>query len=140
MAGDNMEGGAIIPVGHRNTGIGKGRHGRGDTGHHLKGYTVLNQQLQLLAAPAEDKGITTLEPHHPMTSQTFLQQNPVDFLLRHWMIAGGLADVDSPGVFGNQLQNFIRHQPVIDHNLGLTDQLLTPAGEQAGISRSGPHQ
>ena len=30
MAGDDMEGGAIIPVSHRNTGIGKGRHSGGD--------------------------------------------------------------------------------------------------------------
>ena len=60
VAGDNVEGGAAVPVGHRDAPVGGHRDGRGDAWHLLEGHPVAGQQLQLLAAPAEEEGVAAL--------------------------------------------------------------------------------
>ena len=57
VAGDDVERGGAVPVGHRDAVVSGNRHRRGNARHHLKGDAVFNEQFQLLAAPAEDKGV-----------------------------------------------------------------------------------
>ena len=57
MAGDNVQGGAAVPMGYRDTRIGGNRNGRGDAGHFLKGNTVLTEEFQLFTAPAKEEGV-----------------------------------------------------------------------------------
>ena len=61
---DDMEGGAVVPVGHRDAPVGRRRDGGGDAGDLLKIDARRGQRLQLLAAPAEEEGVPALQPHH----------------------------------------------------------------------------
>ena len=97
VAGDDVEGGAAVPVGHRDAPVGGGGDGGGDAGHLLKGDAVLGQQLQLLAAPAEQEGVAALQAHHVLPLQGLVQQDPVDLLLGHRVAGGLLAHVDLLG-------------------------------------------
>lgn len=67
MAGDDMDGGAKIPVRHRNAAVSRNRHRRGDAGHHLIVHPMGRQELQLLPAPAEQERIAALQPDHPLS-------------------------------------------------------------------------
>ena len=63
MAGDDVQGGAEIPMGHRNACVGGNRNGGGDAGDLLEGDLVLGEKLQLLTASAKEEGIAALEAY-----------------------------------------------------------------------------
>ena len=140
MAGDNVYAGAEIPVGHGDSGIGRGRQRGGHSGDHLKGNFVLTEQLQLFTAPAEQEGVAALQPHHPFALPGFFQQDFVDPLLGNRMVSGLLAHIDPFCRGRDQSQNLRAHQPVVDHHLGLFQGLTAFFGQQTGISRSGAYQ
>ena len=89
-----MDGGTVVPVGHWDSRIGRHRQGRGHTGHLLKGNPIFLQQFQLLAAPAEQEGVTALQAHHPLALLCLFQQNLINPILRNGVVAGLLAHVD----------------------------------------------
>ena len=140
MARDDVDGGAEIPVGHRNARIGGYGQGGGNPRHHLEGDARRFQQLQLFPAPAKEEGIAALEPHHPLVLLGLAQKNPVDLLLGHQMVAGFLAHVDFFRVPGDERQNGGAHQPVIYHHLGIFNGLTALLGQKTRISRACPHQ
>ena len=67
MACDHMEALAYPTVGHRDPGVGKGRNGRRHAGDHLIGDPMGREALNLLSAPAKDKGISALQTDHPLS-------------------------------------------------------------------------
>ena len=140
VAGDDVQRRAEIPVRHRNPRVGRHGQRRGHAGNHLKVNSLLRQKLQLLAAPPEQEGVAALEPHHPLARLRLLQQNPIDLLLGHQMVAGLLAHVDGLRLRGNQRQNGRTHQPVKYHDLGLLQGLTALLGQQSGITGACAHQ
>ena len=105
VSGDNVQGGAAVPVGHRNAAVGGHRQGGGDPRHHLEGHLMLGQQLQLLTAPAKEKGVAALEAHHVGAPQGLPQENLVDLLLGHRVHIHPLTHVDGLGGGGDEGQN-----------------------------------
>ena len=98
------------------------------------------QKLQLLAAPSEEEGVAALESHDAIARLSLPEQNLVDFVLGHLVMAGLLAHVDGPGAGGNQGQNGRTDQPVVDHHLGLPDGPAALAGQQARVAGTRAHQ
>ena len=57
MTGNHMEGGGIIPVGHRNAAVGRYRVGGRDSRNHFKIQARSFKLLAFLPAPAKDIGV-----------------------------------------------------------------------------------
>ena len=127
-------------MGHRNPRIGRHGQRRGHSGHLLKGNAVFFQKFQLLAASPEQERVAALQPHNLFALQSLFQQNPVDFLLGHRVIAGLLAYVDFLGSFRNQAQNFRANQPVVDHHLRPAKNLQSFPGEQPRVAGACAYQ
>ncbi len=140
MGGDETHALGVIPVGQRNAGVGGAAAGRRDPRHHLKANAAADQRLQLLAATAEDEGIAPLQPHHPLALLRLLQQELVDPLLRHAVVARLLADEDALGIPAHQRHHLVGDQPVIDHHVGLLHLTQGVQGEQTRIAGAGTDQ
>ena len=135
-----MEGRAEVPVSDGNACVGRYRQRRRDPRYHLKGDPGLGQELQLFAAPAKEEGVAALEAHHPLARLGFLQENLVDLVLGHLVVAGLLAHVDLLGTLGHQGEDGGAHQPVVDHHLGLGNGLFPLFREQSRVAGTRAHQ
>ena len=51
---------------HRNAGVRRRRHARGNPRHHLEAHPRGRQCLRLLAAAAEHERVAALEAHHQL--------------------------------------------------------------------------
>ncbi len=92
-AGQQGQTNRFAAVGGRNTGPRQRRDAGGHARHHLERNAFsAGQDLGLLASAAEDVGVTALEPHHPLALPRQSNQQRVDLLLRHRVVAGDLAD------------------------------------------------
>src|SRR5215472_3562352 len=78
MAGDKNYERAIFAMSQRNTGKRRHCNRRGHTGHNLEVDSSGRQRFRLLAAAAEDKWVTTLEPHDSFSSTSMFDQNLID--------------------------------------------------------------
>jgi hypothetical protein len=79
-----------------------------------------------------------LQPHHPLPLLRLLQQQLVDPLLRHAVVARLLADEDALGVAAHQRHHLVGDQPVIDHHVRLLHLAQGVQGEQARIAGPAP--
>ena len=140
VAGDDVDGGAVVPVGHRNPPIGGGGDGGGDAGDLLEGDAPLRQGLQLLSAPAEHEGVASFQTHHVVPRQGLLQQDAVDLLLGHLVVGGLLAHVDGTGLRGDHGQNGGAYQAVVHHHVRPGQGRPALQGQQARIPGTCPHQ
>ena len=135
-----MDGRTAVPVSHRNSGVGGHGQSRGHPGHLLKGNPVFLQQLQLLTAPAEQEGIAALQTDHPFALLRFFQQNLIDAMLGHRVIAGLFANIDFLSVPGNQAQDFRADQAIKDNDLCLAKGFQSLPGQQARVTGACAHQ
>ncbi|MNO93190.1 hypothetical protein D3C76_847870 [compost metagenome] len=140
VGGDEAHALGVIAVGQGNAGVGGAAAGRGDPRHHLKADAAAHQRLQLLAATAEDEGVAPLQPHHPLPLLRLLQQELVDPLLGHAVVARLLADEDALGVAAHQRHHLVGDQPVIDHHVRLLHLAQGVQGEQTRIAGAGTDQ
>ncbi|CAM5582189.1 hypothetical protein SSTU70S_01767 [Stutzerimonas stutzeri] len=140
VTGDELTRMGDIAVSQWDAGIGAAAGGGGDAGHHLAVHAALEQVFQLLGATAEDGRIATLQAHHALVLQRQPGQQCVDFRLRQAVVAAGLADVVTAAGGGQQGQQAVADQTVIDHGVGLLQQTPGAQGEQAGIARAGTDQ
>ena len=102
MSRDDMKGGRIVPVGNRNSRIGRNCHTGSHTRHNLKVNTGISKRLSLLASPAKYKGITAFEPQHMITQLGLPNENLVNLFLRNKMMVRPLPHIDGPGIRRNQ--------------------------------------
>ena len=77
-----------------NARISRGSDRGGDAGNNLEWNIRLGQCLAFLAAPAEDEGVSPLEPHDAPAGPRLVDQQRVNLFLRHRMCCGFLADID----------------------------------------------
>ena len=126
-------------MGHRDSGVG--RHGQSGShaGHFLKGNAVFLQQLQLLTASAEQEGVAALQTNHTFPLQRLFQQNLIDPILGHGVVAGLFADIDFFRIFRHQTQNVGADQPVKDHDLRLSKGFQALPGQKARITGACAH-
>ena len=87
MAGDQAHALGEIAMGQRDPRVGGAAGGGGDAWHNREGDPRLAEGLQLLSAAAKDKGIAAFQPDHASSFLRFAQQDLVDLLLRHAVIA-----------------------------------------------------
>ena len=80
---------------HRNSAVRWNRNRRRDSRHHFKRHIRRRQRLTLFTAPTEDKRIAPLQPHHPLTALSMLDQQGVDLFLRLGMLVCLFADINS---------------------------------------------
>jgi len=76
------------------------------------------QRLALFAATAENKWVSTFEPHHAMASLGLFDQQGVDLLLRHRMLRRFFANVNRPGRRGVSQQQRIG-KIIVNHHIRL---------------------
>ena len=111
-------------VGEPTHGDGEASHGLRPPTHELTPGTIsksmagLLQGQDLLAAAAEEPRVASLEPHDAPTSASGVQEEGDDLLLADAVSASPLAHVMDFGVFGEQCQEFIRDEGVVDDGLG----------------------
>ena len=66
---------------------------------------MLGQQLQLLTAPAKEKGVAALEAYHVGAPQGLPQENLIDLLLGHRVHIHPLAHINGLDGGGDEGQN-----------------------------------
>ena len=140
MSGDKGHLGAASAVGDRDAGIGRGRDGRGHSGHYLKGYAPAEQVGGLLAAPPEHKGIAALKAGDHLALHGQITDEPADILLAHGVVAALFAHIYALGTSRGQVQELGVGQIVIHHGVGLFQRPHPLQGEQFGIAGPRTHQ
>ena len=113
-------------VGQRDAGRGRGGERELTPGTTSTGTPCAAQARGLLAAAAEQERVAALEPDHAAAALGLLDEDPVDLVLRHGVVARGLADVDDLDVGGELVEQAARAEPVGDHDVGLGQSAAGP--------------
>ena len=140
VGGDHAEAAAQPPVGDGNAGLTGDGDGGGDAGHHLKGDARPQEGLDLLAPPAEDKGVAPLEADHSAARSGQLHQFLGDVLLGGGVAAQPLAHIEFLRLGRDGVQQLRGDQVVIDHRAAGFQQLVAAQGDPVGGTAPGPHQ
>ncbi|MNG86904.1 hypothetical protein D3C79_456930 [compost metagenome] len=140
VAGHQSHALRMVAMGEGNAAVGRTAGGGGNTRYHRERDVGIGQGFQLFAATTENKRVTAFQPDYAFALLRLLQQDAVDLLLRYAMMAGALADEDTFGITAYQRHDFIGHQPIVNHYVGLLDLLQTLESQQTGVPRPGTHQ
>ena len=127
MAGDDGDARrhAALRDGHASGGR-RGERG-GDARHHLERHARSPQGEGLLAAPAEQERVATLQPHDARVLLRELDQEVVDELLRD-RTSGALADVDALDVPGHEREHLGVRERVVHDDVSGREQPRRRAG------------
>ena len=135
MRGHDVHGRAEVAVRHRDSRKG----GRGERARHTRDdaerHPVFQQIFALLAAAAEQIAVAALETHDVFALLCQPHQNFVDLILRHGMVVILLADVDACGLFRNQTEDVLAHQPVEHDRVRLAERRRAREREQPASAR-----
>ena len=82
------------------------------------GMPCAREELEFLAAAAEDERIAALEPHDAAAESRLLEQQLVDTALRHRVTARHLADADAVGIAAREVEDLVGDQPVVQDHVG----------------------
>ena len=131
---------SIVTVGKRNPRLGSTTGRGGNAGNDLHCDTGLPQAYHFFTAAAEGERVAALEPDHALAGTGRINGDLFDLVLWHGVIAGLLADVDLSRPPWHQCQNLCRHQPVVNHYLGLFQRPARLDGQQFRITGPGAYQ
>src|SRR6478609_4766383 len=137
VAGENRELRVVIAVGHRDAGVGWTGDGRADAGHDLEMHARRREFRRFLAAAAEDHRIAALEPDDVFAGLGFLDDQAVDFILRHRVVLGALADVDFLTTGLGPVEQFRAAERVVNEDVREFDAFLGAKGDEAKIAGAG---
>ena len=138
----HRESGVMIPMGHRDAGVGGG----GDRARHARDHFIRDarspKRLRLLATAPEDERVASLETHYVVACQRLVHQQLFDVCLavRGAGVRATLAHVDPPRRGRGQLQQRRLHEVVIDHDLGAAQDLDRANRHQTGVAGPGAHE
>ena len=127
-------------MGRRDSGVRGSRQGAGDTRHDFKIDSGLDARFGLLTAPAKQKRISAFETNDDFVPSGLLDQQRVDPVLRHRMLAGEFSDRYDFGFGSGQLQQLGRNQVIVKNDVGLTDQPVALERNQLGVTRTRAHK
>src|SRR5690606_6195818 len=119
MPGDEVARVRQAAVGERYARVGRAAGRRGDAGYQLTIDAVLEQEVEFFAATAEYERVAALQAHHSHAMACQANEQLVDFTLGQTMAPAGLAYVVSPTGCGQQVQQCLAHEAVIDQRIGL---------------------
>ncbi len=101
---------------------------------------MFRQILGLFAAPAEQKRIPALQPHHHLAFARFAHQQFADFFLARFVDAHTLAQVDPFGRGLRQGQDLLLNKTIVDDYVAGFEKLYSFYGQQLGVAGAGAHQ
>src|SRR5713101_2834585 len=117
---------------------GRGRSQRGcNPGNDDDLDAGARQIAQLLATTPEDERIATLESHHSVARARQLDEPRGYGLLARVVVAGAFTHVLEPGVGTAKGERLGRDEGVMQHVIGVRQQLASLECEQVGIARTG---
>ncbi len=125
---------------HGNARVGRDGVGRRHAGHDLERNPGGAECKRLLAAAAEDERIAALQPHHRLVAAAQLQQQGVDRLLGHRVLAGTLAGVVALAAVPGEGHDAIVDQAVVDQGVAGLDQRPSADGQKPGVAGPGTDQ
>ena len=109
-------------------------------GHDRTGDAGSAQRFDLFAAAAEDEGIAALQPYRALACLCSVNQQMVDRILADAGLADPAADRNPRGVATDAIENFRRHQFVVENDIGILQGAQRLDGEQIRIARTGADQ
>ena len=125
---------------HGNSRVSRAGNRRGNSGNDDERDPRRCERLRFLRAASEDEWIAALKSHDAFSSERFLDQKRIDFLLREGVRAGFLACVNDLRVFRCPFQHLRVAEVIVDDHLRLFDALFRPQRDQAEIPRPGAHE
>jgi hypothetical protein len=117
MSGHHGERGRDATLGDRDACIRGRRDGGAHAGHDLERHARCGERSGLLAAPAEHKRVAALEPHDTSAILRVRDEQRVDLLLRHRMMAAHLSRKD-PARARRLTEQPAIDEPVVDDDVG----------------------
>ena len=109
----------------------------GDDRH---GQPRLDGRHDLLAAPAEDIGVATLEPHDREAGEGARDHDPLDLVLGHRVVSRPLAHVDDLRPRGEAGDVTDLGEPVGEHDVGLREGADPGERQQLETPGTRPHE
>src|SRR5262249_1000483 len=94
----------------------------------------------LLAATPEDKRVSALQANDATTRSRRTDENLIDDTLRNGVMAGPLADIDAQCPDGDERQDPVRNQAVVNHDVRRGYGARRLERQQLRIARSGTNQ
>ena len=88
-------------------------------------------------APAKDVRVAALQPHDRRARRGKLEQQLVDLPLGSRVVASRLADVHEHGAAVHQAQHVVRHQAVVQHDVGAAHELQRAQRQQPRVAGPG---
>src|SRR5690348_15339070 len=135
MRRDEGEARRLVAIGERQASIRCAAERRGDAGHHNGGNVRLAQSLELLAAAAEDEGITAFETHDSAAATRRLDEATVDLVLADTGLALAPADEHPLGIAARPIEHSLADQIVIEHDVGALQGPQGTERQQIRIAR-----
>src|SRR5579863_9891782 len=123
----------------RNAGTGGRSERRSDPRHDEAGDALRGEHLELLPSAAEHKGIAALQARDTLARPCQLDQQLVDARLM-CVLARLLTDKNPLRIAARSLEYGIRHQAVVEDDVGLLQQLQRPQRQQVRVTRAGSDQ
>ncbi len=111
----------------------------GHAGHNLALHSGLQAGNELLPASSKQQRISAFEADNKGPVSRLLHQQCVDLILRVTRPAGVLAYVDDVGIRRDFVEQFMRDEPIVHHDVGLPEQLQTFDGNQTRIAGPRAH-
>ena len=94
MPGNNGEARRSVPMGHRDSGVGRSGDSGRNAGNNNERNAAFPQVLRLLGAAPEDERISAFEAHHLFSGERRLRDQGVGIFLFDIMGRGLLTDED----------------------------------------------
>ena len=113
---------------------------RADSRDHLEFYALVGKGLGLLAAPAEHKRVSPLEPADDLAFLGLLDKGPVYLVLAHIMVSAAFAGIDEFRALTHVVEHLRIQVIVVDHYVRPLEAAQPLYREQADVSRPGPHE
>ena len=139
VAGDDRDRTGDLTVRDGDAGGGRAGERRADARHDPALDARLGEHLHLFATAAEQERVAALQAHDSPARACVQHEQFVEHTLGV-AAARALADVDEIGVGPCHRQDLRRHQPVVQHHVGLGDQPGSLERQQLGITRARAHQ
>ncbi len=110
----------------------RGRNAR----HHRIGHAGLAQRLDFLAAAAEHEGVAALQAYRALARFRGLDQQAIDRLLADAGLSDATADRNARRIATRAVENFGRHQFVVEHDVGVLQRAQCFHRQQIRITRA----
>jgi hypothetical protein len=124
-------------VGERHTGARRRAKRRGDARHDEVGDVVRREHLDLFAAAAKYERIAALQAGDAQSGARVVNHELVNARLRVRWIARLLADENALRIAARKCEHRIRHQSIVEDDVGLLQQLQRAQCEQIRIAGAG---